>query len=163
MFCNNGRDSLQLFVGVFDTCLVWYLLVLPSESQAVANMTSSKTIDGSTNYHSRESVSLQVSVGGGGGERVRDEHARAGGGARGAQGAPQPRHLLGKGRQRHGLGRMSMSLAHIFALRLHWLKINLPLQNSKRCNVGCVILHRRYLTQPETHRYGHSFITSHRI
>ena len=31
---------ISLFVGVFDTCLVWYLLVLPSETHAFANMTS---------------------------------------------------------------------------------------------------------------------------
>ena len=41
----NGRDSFQLFVGVFDTCLVGYLLVLPSETHAVANMTSFRAID----------------------------------------------------------------------------------------------------------------------
>ena len=45
---NNGRDSFQLFVGVFDTCLVWYLLVLPSETHAVANMTSLRPTDGNT-------------------------------------------------------------------------------------------------------------------
>ena len=37
---SNGRDSYQLFVWVFDTCLLWYLLVLPSETQPVANKTS---------------------------------------------------------------------------------------------------------------------------
>ena len=51
----NGRDSFQLFVGVFDTCLVWYLLVLPSEIYAVAYMTSMRPIDGNTSYHSCES------------------------------------------------------------------------------------------------------------
>ena len=54
----NGRDSFQLFVGVFDTCLVWYLLVLPSYTHAVANMTSLRAIDGNNSYHSRESFSL---------------------------------------------------------------------------------------------------------
>ena len=54
----NGRDSFQLFVGVFDTCLVWYLLVLPSETQAVATMTSLRAIDGNTSYNSCESFSL---------------------------------------------------------------------------------------------------------
>ena len=39
-FYGNGRDSFQQFVGVFDTYLVFYLLVLPSETHAVANMTS---------------------------------------------------------------------------------------------------------------------------
>ena len=39
-FFANGRDSFQLFVAVFDICLVWYLLVLPSETHAVASMTS---------------------------------------------------------------------------------------------------------------------------
>ena len=48
----NGRDSFQLFVGVLDTCLVLYLLVLPSQTHAVANMTSLKAIDGDTSYHS---------------------------------------------------------------------------------------------------------------
>ena len=47
----NRRDSFQLFVGVFDTCLVWYLLVLPSEKHAVANMTYLRAIDGDTSYH----------------------------------------------------------------------------------------------------------------
>ena len=37
-FFISGRDSFQVFVGVFDTCLVWYLLVLPSETHAVANI-----------------------------------------------------------------------------------------------------------------------------
>ena len=55
---SNGRDSFQLFVGVFDTCLVWYLLVLPSETHAAANMTSLRAIDGNTSYHSRESFSF---------------------------------------------------------------------------------------------------------
>ena len=54
----NGRDSFQLFVGVFDKCLVWYLLELPSEAHAFANMTSLRAIDGDTSYHSRESFSL---------------------------------------------------------------------------------------------------------
>ena len=54
----NGRDSFQLFVGVLDKCPVWYLLVLPSETHAVANMTSLRAIDGNTSYHSRESFSL---------------------------------------------------------------------------------------------------------
>ena len=45
-------------LGEFDTCLVWYLLVLPSETHAVADMTSLRAIDGDTSYHSRESFSL---------------------------------------------------------------------------------------------------------
>ena len=48
-----GRDSFQLFAAVFDICLVWYLLVLPSETHAVASMTSYRAIDGNTSYHSR--------------------------------------------------------------------------------------------------------------
>ena len=43
---DNGRDSFQLFVGVFDTFLVWYLPVLPSGAHAIANMTSLRAIDG---------------------------------------------------------------------------------------------------------------------
>ena len=54
----NGRNSFQLFVGVFGTCLVWYLLVLPSETHAVASMTSCRAVDGDTSYHSCESLSL---------------------------------------------------------------------------------------------------------
>ena len=54
----NGRDSFQLFVGVFGTCLVWYLLVLPSEAHNAANMISMRPIDGNTSYHSRESFPL---------------------------------------------------------------------------------------------------------
>ena len=58
----NGRDSFQLFVGVFDTCLVWYLLVLPSETHAVASMTSCRAVDGDTSYHSCESLSLDIGI-----------------------------------------------------------------------------------------------------
>ena len=43
---------------MFDTCLDWYLLVLPSETHAVASMTSLRPTDGDTSYHSRESFSL---------------------------------------------------------------------------------------------------------
>ena len=49
----NGKDSFQLLVGVFDTYLVWYLLVLPSETNAVANMTSLRAIDGGASYNYR--------------------------------------------------------------------------------------------------------------
>ena len=51
-----------MFVGVLDTSLVWYLLVLPSETHAVANMTSLRAIDGNTSYHSHESFSLFLST-----------------------------------------------------------------------------------------------------
>ena len=54
----NGRDSYQLFVGVFDTCLVWYLIVLLSETHAVKNITSLEAIDGNASYHSHESFSF---------------------------------------------------------------------------------------------------------
>ena len=47
----NGRYSFQLFVGVFDTYLVCYLLVMPSETHAVSNMASLRAIDGDTSYH----------------------------------------------------------------------------------------------------------------
>ena len=53
-----GRDSFQLFVGVFDTCQVWYLLVLPSHIHADDNMTSLREIDGDTSYHSHKSFSF---------------------------------------------------------------------------------------------------------
>ena len=53
---------------------------------------------------------MQVPVRGGVCERVRDEHAGAGGGAAGAQGAAQPRHLVGQGAQRHGLGKTRCSI-----------------------------------------------------
>ena len=56
----NGRNSFQLFVWVYDTFLVWYLLVLPSDTQAVTNMTSLRTIDGDTSYKSCESFSLVI-------------------------------------------------------------------------------------------------------
>ena len=56
----NWRDSFQLFVGVFDTCLVWNLLVLPSETHAVANMTPLRAKDGDTSYLSRESFSFPL-------------------------------------------------------------------------------------------------------
>ena len=55
---SNGRDSFQLFVGVFDTCLICYLLVLPSETHVIANITSLMAIDGDTSYHSHVSFSL---------------------------------------------------------------------------------------------------------
>merc|ERR1712079_792384 len=55
---HNGRNSFQLCVGVFDTCPVCYLLVLPSETHAVPNMTSLWAIDGDTSYHSYESFLL---------------------------------------------------------------------------------------------------------
>ena len=58
----NGRDSFQLFVGVLDTCLVLYLLVLPSQTHAVANMTSLKAIDCDTSYHSYEYFSLPINI-----------------------------------------------------------------------------------------------------
>ena len=48
----DGRNSFQLFVGVLDTYLVWYLLVLPSEINAFTYMTSFRAIDGDTSYHS---------------------------------------------------------------------------------------------------------------
>ena len=54
----NRRDSFQRFVGVFDTCLVWYLLVLPSETHAVAGMNSLRALDGDTSYHSCEFFSF---------------------------------------------------------------------------------------------------------
>ena len=59
-YLSNESDSIQLFVGVFDTFLVWYLLVLPSETYAIANMTSLRAIDGDTSHHSRESFSLNT-------------------------------------------------------------------------------------------------------
>ena len=51
-----GRDSFQLFVRVFDTYLVWYLLVLPSETHAVANMISAWAIDGDSSYYLHASL-----------------------------------------------------------------------------------------------------------
>ena len=51
----NEKESFQLFVGVFDTCLVWYLLVLPSETHVVANMNYLRAIDGNTSNHFGES------------------------------------------------------------------------------------------------------------
>ena len=44
----NGKDSFHLFDGIFDTCLVWYLLMLPSQTHV---MTSLRAIDGVTKYH----------------------------------------------------------------------------------------------------------------
>ena len=59
---SNGRDSFQLFVGVFDTWLVWYLLVLPSDTHAVANMTPLRAIYGDTSYDSLESFPLDFQL-----------------------------------------------------------------------------------------------------
>ena len=39
---HNQRHSLQLFVVEFDTCLVWELLLLPSNAQTVPNLPSLK-------------------------------------------------------------------------------------------------------------------------
>ena len=58
----NESYLFQLFVGVFDTCLVWNLLVLPSEWQAATRMTSLRTTDGNTSYHSCGSFSLWPAV-----------------------------------------------------------------------------------------------------
>ena len=44
---------------MFGTYLVWYLLLLPSETHVIANMTSLRAIDGDTSYHSHESFSLE--------------------------------------------------------------------------------------------------------
>ena len=55
---NGYRGKVQLFVGMFDKCLVWYLQVLPSETHAFVNMTSLRVIDGDTSCHSPESFSL---------------------------------------------------------------------------------------------------------
>ena len=43
---------------MFDTCIVCYLLVLPSEIYAVANIPSKRPKDGNTSYHSCESFPL---------------------------------------------------------------------------------------------------------
>ena len=51
-------EGFQLFVGVFDTCLVWYLLVLSFGAHVAANMASLSAVDGDTSYHSSESLSL---------------------------------------------------------------------------------------------------------
>ena len=57
----NEGDSFQPFVGVFDTCPVWHLLVLLSDTH-VANMTPLRAIDGNISYHSNESFTLFTSV-----------------------------------------------------------------------------------------------------
>ena len=56
--------AFQLFVGVLDTCLVWYSLVLPSEIHAFAIMNSLEAIDGHTSYHSFDSFSFKQEGGG---------------------------------------------------------------------------------------------------
>ena len=61
---------------------------------------------------------MQVPLCGGVCERVRDEHACAGGGAGGAQVAAQPRHLVGQGHHRHGLGKTKLCHSHIFTKKL---------------------------------------------
>ena len=38
----NSTNSLQLFVVEFDTCLVWELLLLPSNAQIAPNLSSLK-------------------------------------------------------------------------------------------------------------------------
>ena len=44
----NQSHSLQLFVVEFDTCLVWELLLLPSNGQTALNMPSLKGTVGDT-------------------------------------------------------------------------------------------------------------------
>ena len=53
-----GGILFSCLFGVLDTCLVWDMLVLPSETHAVANIASLRAIDGNTSYHSHESFSL---------------------------------------------------------------------------------------------------------
>ena len=55
-------------------------------------------------------TAFQVPLGGGVGERVRDEHAGVGGGPRGVEVASEPRHLVGKGHDRPGLGKLFYQL-----------------------------------------------------
>ena len=62
-----GRIHFSFFVGVFDACPVWSLLLLPFETHAVANMTSLMATDGYTSYHSRESFSFTGVASNGGG------------------------------------------------------------------------------------------------
>ena len=57
---------------------------------------------------------IQVPLGGGVGERVRDEHAGVGGGTRGVEVASEPRHLVGKGHDRTGLGTIFHQLNRSF-------------------------------------------------
>ena len=40
--CNQRRTSFQQFVVEFDTCLVWELLLLPSNAQTALNFPSLK-------------------------------------------------------------------------------------------------------------------------
>ena len=44
----NGTHSVQLFVVEFDTCLVWELLLLPSNAQTAPDLPSLKAPDGDT-------------------------------------------------------------------------------------------------------------------
>ena len=53
-----GLKSFQLFVVVFDTRLVWELLMLPSDIHAAPNLPSLMAPDGDTKYHSCDYVSF---------------------------------------------------------------------------------------------------------
>ena len=50
----NRTQSFQLFVVVLDTSLVWEMLVLPSDVNAVPSLPSVRMPDGDTTDHSRD-------------------------------------------------------------------------------------------------------------
>ena len=61
-----GGIHFSCLLGCLTHVLVWYLLVLPSQIHAVANLASLRKIDGDTSYHSHKSFSLmgiQLGVG----------------------------------------------------------------------------------------------------
>ena len=58
----NGMGSFQLFVKVFDTCVVWYVLVLSCGEHSAANMTSLRATDGNATYRSHEPLPLVYRV-----------------------------------------------------------------------------------------------------
>ena len=49
---SNGRDSSQLFVGVFDTFLARYLLLLPSGTQPFSGLYGAMAILATTEVNS---------------------------------------------------------------------------------------------------------------
>ena len=58
----NGKYSFQLFVVVLDTCLVWEMLVLPSDAQAASSLPSLRVPDGDTSNQPCEYVSLIYAI-----------------------------------------------------------------------------------------------------
>ena len=56
--CWNLRHSLTLFLVEFDTCLVWELMLLPSNAQTAPNLLPLRAPDGDTSEERISAVSM---------------------------------------------------------------------------------------------------------